>query len=66
MANRQRAEARRKAQAKASRSSGEGEGGSKLAIWIGLAAVIALVIGIIAWARRCLIASQSRLPVTRW
>ncbi len=52
MANRQRAEARRKAQAKASRSSGEGEGegGSKLAIWIGLAAVIALVIGIVVFA----------------
>jgi len=49
MANRQRAEARRKAQTKAARSIGEEGGGSKLGIWIGLAAVIALVIGIIAF-----------------
>lgn len=48
MANRQRAEARRKAQAKSSRSPGEG-GGSKLGIWIGLAAVIALVVGIVVF-----------------
>lgn len=51
MANRQRAEARRKAQAKASRSNGEeGGGGSKMGIWIGLVAVIALVVGIIVFA----------------
>lgn len=41
MANRQRAEARRKAQAKASRKSGEG-GGMKW-LWIGLVAVVAVV-----------------------
>jgi thiol-disulfide isomerase/thioredoxin len=51
MANRQRAEARRKAQAKAARSTGEG-GGSKMGIWIGLAAVIALVVGIVVFASR--------------
>jgi len=50
MANRQRAEARRKAQSRAARSNGEEGGGSKLGIWIGLAAVIALVVGIIAFA----------------
>ncbi len=50
MANRQRAEARRKAQAKASRSSGAEGAGSKMGIWIGLAAVIALVVGIIVFA----------------
>ena len=52
MANRQRAEARRKAQAKVARSTGEdgGGSGSKMGIWIGLVAVIALVIGIIAFA----------------
>ena len=51
MANRQRAEARRKAQAKASRTSGEGgDGGSKMGIWIGLVAVVALVVGIIVFA----------------
>ena len=48
MANRQRAEARRKAQAKAART-GE-DGGSKMGIWIGLAAVIALVVGIVVFA----------------
>ena len=53
MANRQRAEARRKAQAKASRFSGEdGDGGGKLRIWIGLAAAIALVVGIVVFASR--------------
>lgn len=41
MANRQRAEARRKAQAKAARRSGEG-GGMKW-LWVGLAAVVAIV-----------------------
>ena len=52
MANRQRAEARRKAQSKAARSSGEegGAGGSRMAIWIGLVAVVALVVGIIVFA----------------
>lgn len=50
MANRQRAEARRKAQAKAARSNGEeGGGGSKMGIWIGLVAVVALVVGIIVF-----------------
>jgi len=53
MANRQRAEARRKAQAKASRSSGEGgDSGSKMRIWIGLAAVVVLVVGIVVFASR--------------
>lgn len=51
MANRQRAEARRKAQAKAAHSSAEGSG-SRTGIWIGLAAVIALVVGIIVFASR--------------
>jgi len=51
MANRQRAEARRKAQAKASRSSGDGgDGGSKMRICLGLAAVVALVVGIVVFA----------------
>ena len=50
MANRQRAEARRKAQAKVARSGGEEGGGSKMGIWIGLVAVIALVVGIIVFA----------------
>lgn len=46
MANRQRAEARRKAQAKAGRS-GEGGGGmSKLGIWIALAVVLVFGVGI--------------------
>ena len=53
MANRQRAEARRKAQAKASRSSGDGgDSGSKMRIWIGLTAVVALVVGIVVFASR--------------
>ncbi len=53
MANRQRAEARRKAQAKVARSNGEDGGGSgsgsKMSIWIGLVAVVALVVGIIVF-----------------
>lgn len=52
MANRQRAEARRKAQSKVARSTGEGVGGggNKMGLWIGLVAVIALVVGIIVFA----------------
>ena len=47
MANRQRAEARRKAAAKAARSQ---EGGSKTLLFVvlGVAAVIAVVVGVIA------------------
>lgn len=46
MANRKRAEARRKAQAKAGRSSGEGGGASKGLLWAAVAVVIALAAGI--------------------
>ena len=45
MANRKRAEARRKAQAKAGRSSGEG-GSSKGLLWAAIAVVIAIAAGI--------------------
>ncbi|MGB8861475.1 MAG: TlpA disulfide reductase family protein [Ilumatobacteraceae bacterium] len=51
MANRQRAEARRKAQAKAARVSGEG-GGNRWAIWAGLVAVVAVVVGIVVFVGR--------------
>ena len=46
MANRKRAEARRKAQAKASRSSGEGGGSSKGLKWAAIGVVIALAVGL--------------------
>ncbi len=46
MANRKRAEARRKAQAKASRSSGEGVGASKGLMWAAIGVVVALAIGL--------------------
>ena len=49
MANRQRAEARRKAQAKASRS---GEGGNKMTLWIALGVVVLLGAGIAYFATR--------------
>lgn len=53
MANRQRAEARRKAQSKANRSSGEGGAGtSKMAIWIAALVVLAFVVGAIVFASR--------------
>jgi thiol-disulfide isomerase/thioredoxin len=48
MANRQRAEARRKAAAKAGRP--EGEGGSKAFLWIAVAIVLVLGVGGIVWA----------------
>jgi thiol-disulfide isomerase/thioredoxin len=48
MANRQRAEARRKAQAKAARQSGEG--GSFKWLWIGLGVVVLVVAGIVVFA----------------
>ena len=44
MANRQRAEARRKAQAKAARGSGEDGGNSKLLIWVALGVVLVLAV----------------------
>lgn len=50
MANRQRAEARRKAQAKAARGSGEDGGNSKLLIWIALGVVLVLGIGVAIFA----------------
>ena len=46
MANRQRAEARRKAQAKAARQSGEGGGGGLKWMWIALGVVV-LVVGVV-------------------
>jgi thiol-disulfide isomerase/thioredoxin len=49
MANRKRAEARRKAAAKAARTEGEG-GGGKGALWGTLVVVLALVVGVIVWA----------------
>lgn len=49
MANRQRAEARRKAQAKAARS---GEGGSKMTMWIAIGVVVLLGGGIAFFATR--------------
>jgi cytochrome c biogenesis protein CcmG/thiol:disulfide interchange protein DsbE len=49
MANRQRAEARRKAQAKAARS---GEGGNKMMLWIALGVVVLLGGGIAFFATR--------------
>ncbi len=53
MANRQRAEARRKAQVKAHRSGGEeGGGSSRKAIWIAVAVVIALVVAVTVFASR--------------
>ncbi|HQZ37052.1 MAG TPA: TlpA disulfide reductase family protein [Ilumatobacteraceae bacterium] len=53
MANRQRAEARRKAQAKAHRFNGEEGGGTnKMAIWIGVIVVIAFAAGVIVFASR--------------
>ena len=51
MANRQRAEARRKAQAKAAKQSGEGGGGSGLKwVWAGLIVVVLVVVGIVVFA----------------
>lgn len=50
MANRKRAEARRKAQAKASRTSGEGGGSSKGLMWAAIAVVIAIAAGAGIWA----------------
>jgi len=50
MANRQRAEARRKAQAKAARQSGEG--GSRATMWIAIAVVVLLGGGIAFFATR--------------
>ena len=49
MANRQRAEARRKAQAKAARQPGEG-GGSRGVMWIAIAVVVVLAAGIAIFA----------------
>jgi thiol-disulfide isomerase/thioredoxin len=46
MANRKRAEARRKAQAKAARTTGEGGGSSKGLLWAAIAVVIAIAAGI--------------------
>ena len=51
MANRKRAEARRKAAAKAARVEGEG-GGGKGAVWATIVVVIALVAGVIVWAAK--------------
>ena len=51
MANRKRAEARRKAAAKAARAEGEG-GGGKGALWATIVVVIALVAGVIVWAAK--------------
>jgi thiol-disulfide isomerase/thioredoxin len=48
MANRQRAEARRKAAAKASRQ--EGTGSSKLVLWVAVGVVLVLGVGGIVWA----------------
>ena len=50
MANRQRAEARRKAQAKAARQSGEGGGGGLKWVWAGLLVVVLVVVGIVVFA----------------
>ena len=50
MANRQRAEARRKAQAKASRQSGDGVGGGMKWLWIALGVVVLVVAGIVVFA----------------
>ncbi len=52
MANRQRAEARRKAQSKVARSPGEEGGSSRKAIWIALAVVIAMVVAVTVFASR--------------
>ncbi len=50
MANRQRAEARRKAQAKASKQFGEGGGSGLKWVWAGLLVVVLVVVGIVVFA----------------